>query len=255
MKAKFLFFICIFLIVTMFIYYNLHQYINNYDIVLVDNLNYHDNKEVKICLLNKNNEFELIDVIIPDNSNEEEYIVKLMDEKRNSLPLGYTSVVFDTLNIKSVERNDNVINIKVDKINNKTNINDFLVSLIWSYKYLGIEEVNLITDNKTYSVNKDVKINPIYLSTKPQSVMTFYEFNENGVVPYTIFHEKDNCFLLMDLIGIKYEDYKLELKNNEIDIYLNKKYDTLIIDQIRYNFTCLELNKKINLYVNNEIIK
>ena len=85
MKTKFLFFISIFFIVTMFIYYNLHQYINNYDVVLVDNLESFETKEIKLCLLNEKNEFEILDINIPNNIKEEEYIIKLLDDYRNSL--------------------------------------------------------------------------------------------------------------------------------------------------------------------------
>ena len=130
----------------MFIYYNLHQYINNYDVVLVDNLESFETKEIKLCLLNEKNEFEILDINIPNNIKEEEYIIKLLDDYRNSLPQGYRSPLYDTLQNEKIERVKNVININVDQIDWKTNINDLLVSLMWSYKYIDIDEINLITN-------------------------------------------------------------------------------------------------------------
>ena len=94
----------------MFIYYNLHQYINNYDVVLVDNLESFETKEIKLCLLNEKNEFEILDINIPNNIKEEEYIIKLLDDYRNSLPLGYRSPLYDTLQNEKIERVKNVIN-------------------------------------------------------------------------------------------------------------------------------------------------
>lgn len=252
MKTKFLFFISIFFIVTMFIYYNLHQYINNYDVVLVDNLESFDTKEIKLCLLNEKNEFEILDINIPNNIKEEEYIIKLLDDYRNSLPQGYRSPLYDTLQNKKIERVKNVININVDQIDNKTNINDLLVSLMWSYKYIDIDEINLITKEKTYNVDKDIKINPIYLSTTPSSSFVFYEVNKNKITPYTVYHEKEDYQIIMNLIGISYKDYSIYTKNNEIIIYLNENYSEEVIDEINYNFTRLFDKHTITIYNHNK---
>ena len=219
MKKRILLLVCLSLFIGLFIYFEKNKNYDNYEIIMVDNLEEDSYKSIKICLLNQENKLEVISVKVNKNVDEFTYILKLFDEYRNSLPLDYKTVLFENLNVKAFQKNYDNLYIEIEKLGKKTNLNDFLVSLMWSYRYLGIKSIDIKIGKFMYHIDENININPIFLTTSSQFHQVYYEITDNGFIPYTVFHEMSCEDFIMKMAGIS-DSLSYEIVKDSNNLYL-----------------------------------
>ena len=258
MKKRILLFLVLFLFVILFIFYESKKSYGDYEVRVVNSLNEDEYKELKVCLLNESKQLEVVNIKVKKDVDEISYILKLFDEHRNSLPLEYSTVLFENLNVESLKKENDKLYLEIEKLGPKTNLDSFLTSLMWSYKYLGIREIEVKISGTVYKINDDIKINTLYLSTKPSTISTYYELTENGIIPYTIIHEMNELELFMEMVGIfNKSSYKVVEGEKEVLLYLNDSYESVtdkMINELFYNLNLINSFKNVNIYLNNNLI-
>lgn len=233
-----------------------------YEIELVDSIE--DVKEkIKICLLNKDNKLEIIDVnkaIINEKGINDDItlLIKLYDEYRNSLPLDYKTTLFENINVKAIKREKDGLYLEIEKIGAKTDVESFLTSLMWSYKYLGIKQMRVKIGKKVYQLDENIKINPIIFSTNLSHKFVYYEFTENGIIPYTIYHNESDLEVLLDMFSVNNNivsdnkfKYSLD-RNNNLEVYIEEKIHSVKLEEIKYNLEFLNYNS-VKIFINGKL--
>lgn len=257
--SRFLFFICLLLFSIVFIIINKEQSYGNYEVELVDSIS-DKSEKIKICLLNENDKLEIVNVNVKKTGNYDEitYLIKLFDEYRNSLPINYKTTLFESINIKSLKRDNDILFIEIEKIGSKTNVESFLTSLMWSYKYLGIKHLEVKIGKKIFKIDADVKINPVIFSTTSTHSVIYYEFTDYGMIPYTLFHNKGDLEVLLDMLSAKKNiisennfKYSIDNKNN-LKVYVEEKLSQQKLEEIKYNLSFLDYNS-ISIFVNGKL--
>lgn len=256
-KRMLLFFILCFLVIV-FVFYESKKSYDNYEVKIIENFNLNEQNDLKVCLLNKDKQLEIVNIKVDKGIDKISHIIKLFDEHRNSLPLEYSTVLFDNLNIKNLRRDNEKLYLEIEKLSQKTNLDSFLTALMWSYKYLGIKEIEVKISGTVYKINDQIKINTLYLSTKPSSLSTYYELTDNGVIPYSIIHDMDEIELFLKMAGIYNESsYNIKKTEEEVFLYFDNKFQEVtdeMIQEIYYNIDLLDSYKNVNIYLNNNLI-
>lgn len=258
MKKRMLLFFILCFFVILFIFYESKKNYDNYEVKIIDNYNLSEQNELKVCLLNKDKQLEIVNIKVDKGIDEISYIIKLFDEYRNSLPLEYSTVLFENLNIKNLRRNNEKLYLEIEKLGPKTNLDSFLTALMWSYKHLGIKEIEVKISGTVYKIDDQIKINTLYLSTKPSSISTYYEITDNGVIPYSIIHEMDEIELFLKMSGIYNESsYNVKKNEKEVILYLDNKFQEVtdeMIQELYYNINLLDSYKNVSIYLNDNLI-
>jgi len=121
-------------------------------VFFVDELNDNKFETLTFCALNRYNDFDLIEVEIPEDINNIYiYVFDLYNYKRNSLPVEYKVYAPFVLDLEALNiKNDKLyLEIKPKKVDLET-FHWTMYSLMITYRYLGINEVNVSFNNKTY---------------------------------------------------------------------------------------------------------
>lgn len=252
-KSRILLLVCLVLFVIVFLLIDNNRDLGNYEVKLVDNLD-DDYQEMKICLLNCSEMLEVVNVKVENKNNLDKVslLIKLFDEFRNSLPLDYKTPLFENINVKSLKKINDTLYLEIEKIGEKTNLDLFLTSLMWSYKYLGIKQIELKIGNKKYTLNENMKINPVVLSTIPKKTINYYELTNNGFIPYTIYHNEEDIDILLTMANINKTLVDYEIDNTNLVISFKKEIEKEKLEEIKYNLKFLDYNN-ISIFIEGKL--
>lgn len=250
MKKRVLLLVSLILFLIIFLIIDKNRQFGKYEIIFVDEIsqNYQD---VKICLLNNEDKFEVVNIKVEKEviKNDFGYLLKMFDEYRNSLPINYRTPLFENIKVLSIKIDNEVMYLEIDKIGAKTDLNSFFTSLIWSYRYLGIKQIELKIGNTKYFLDENTKINPIILSSRPLKTQIYYELTENGFIPYTIYHNNNCLDMILKMSNVNIKDVSYVEKDNSLVIEFFNKINEEKLKEIQYNLNYLNYND-INIIIN-----
>lgn len=252
-KSRILLLVCLVLFVITFLLIDNNRNLGSYEVKLVDNLE-DDYQDMKICLLNNQEKLEVVSVKVENKSNlnEVDLLIKLFDEFRNSLPLEYKTTLFENINVKSLKKDNDTLYLEIEKIGEKTNLDSFLTSLMWSYKYLGIKQIELKIGNKKYTLDENMKINPVVLATIPKKVQTYYELTDNGFIPYTIYHSEEDIDILLTMANVSKPLVNYEINNSDLVINFLEEIEKEKLEEIKYNLSNLDYSS-ISIFIKGKL--
>lgn len=250
-KSRILLLVCLLLFVIVFLLIDNNRDLGSYEVKLVDNLD-DDYQEMKICLLNCSEKLEIVNVKVEKNVDKISLLIKLFDEFRNSLPLDYKTPLFENINVKSLKKTNDTLHIEIEKIGEKTNLDSFLTSLMWSYKYLGIKQIELKIGNKKYLLDENMKINPVFLSTIPKKTLNYYELTDNGFIPYTIYHNEEDIDILLAMANINKTLVDYEISDTNLVISFKEKIEKEKLEEIKYNLNYLDYSN-ISIFIEGKL--
>lgn len=252
-KSRILLLVCLVLLVITFLLIDNNRNLGSYEVKLVDNLE-DDYQDMKICLLNNQEKLEVVSVKVENKSNlnEVDLLIKLFDEFRNSLPLEYKTTLFENINVKSLKKVNDTLYLEIEKIGEKTNLDLFLTALMWSYKYLGIKQIELKIGKKKYVLDENMKINPVVLATIPKKVQTYYELTDNGFIPYTIYHSDEDIDILLTMANVSKTLVNYEINNNDLVINFLEEIEKEKLEVIKYNLCNLDYSN-ISIFIKGKL--
>lgn len=252
MKKRVLLLVSLILFLIIFLIIDKNRQYGEYEVRFVDEFsqNYQD---VKICLLNNEDKFEVVSIKVEKEviKNDFGYLLKLFDEYRNSLPINYRTPLFENIKVISIKKDNDVMYLEIDKIGAKTDLNSFLTSLMWSYRYLGIKQIELKIGNTKYFLDENTKINPIILSSRPLNTQTYYELTENGFIPYTIYHNDNYLDMILKMSNVNIKDVSYVEKDNSLVIKFLKNINKEKLEEIQFNLKYLNYDD-IKIFINDD---
>jgi len=214
------------------------KYVNAFDDEYIHTL--------KVCVLNKDNRLVLVDVEKHNDEDIYTYVLKVYDHYRNNLPLEYLSPLKGNFEVVSVNKNKEELEIVIKILYLHSTIEEFLTALSWSYKELGIKKVNLIIDDKKFTLNTNANINVIIEDIDFQTKQVIYYFNDGEIIPVTYFHNQNEVDFLINKIKNKFPSLnaKKEVYDNLLIIEFIDEEEVLSTEVINLIIKSLEDTRK-----------
>lgn len=176
------------------------------DIEYVTDLDYDNREVIKVCVLNENNQYVLINATKHNDEDIYIYVLKLYDHYRNNLPLSYKSPLKGNFEVQKVKKVKEVLNIELKMMYFESGVTEFLNALIWSYQDLGIEKINAKINGNNFVVEKNANINPVIESSDlyNNEKQIIYYLDGEEIIPVTYFHKEDKLQFLMNKVASRY---------------------------------------------------
>lgn len=176
------------------------------DIEYVTDLDYDNREVIKVCVLNENNQYVLINATKHNDEDIYIYVLKLYDYYRNNLPISYKSPLKGNFEVQKVKKAGEVLNIELKMLYYESGVSEFLNALIWSYQDLGIEKINANINGNNFVVEKNASINPVIESSDLYNnhKQIIYYLNGEEIIPITYYHKEDKLQFLMNKVASKY---------------------------------------------------
>lgn len=154
MKKSF-FWVLVALLIGIFLFF-IPEPGENWNIQYIDSLDeiQEYNKElIYMRLKNKQGKYEMVPVYFEKKKDVYLHVMELYNERRNSLPLHYTSPTSKVFQVKQLERKDDKIIIELLHVEGEKK--EFLDSLMKTYQLIGIKELEVTMDGTVYHLQEN----------------------------------------------------------------------------------------------------
>jgi hypothetical protein len=124
-------------------------------IVYVDQFEKEEPKTIKFCAIDRLNNFDLIDIEIPDDIKDVYlYVFELYNYKRNTLPLEYNVVSNSLLDVIKYEKIENKLTFDLEDSDIlEDDLYKTMYALFVTYKFMEIEELEVKINNQVFNSN------------------------------------------------------------------------------------------------------
>ena len=260
MKKIGLFFICglLLIMVVVWIVYANKNNETHYEIKFVNDLSREKN-ETYVCVINQDEQLEMIKVELPNDFPKSiGSILKIYNEHRNIIPLGYKTPVINNITISNYEIVGKTLIVTIDELDNKTNILNLAKSWVLTFQNYGIDKIKIKYSGKVYTVDENCNINANSSATGNYQ-NTFYIKTDLGYIPITYHSLEDNfqatIKCLFDYLDISNVSYEIDNSEECLYLYLND-HDNLVTKEVlkQLEFNLKFMDNKYAVIIKNGII-
>lgn len=123
------------------------------DIKFVDKFTDEEEQKLKVCVLNKYQDYDFVEVSIKNDIDSYLYIFELYNIRRNALPVGFEVGSNYILEVMSYEKIDDCIVFTIKESNiPDDDLTKLIQMLLITYHLMDINTVKLIMGNETYQL-------------------------------------------------------------------------------------------------------